>query len=225
MGIKSSAFHRSELPAFPLPTVHREPWMRLTKAFCWTPLGQLPRQQLAGSGVTLTTFIPSRPLAPNTGCQSHKLPAFPLIPWDMSDLSTCFCSIKAISHLANGTEGKRGNRTECSRKDEQGRESEKSEWIEHEEWKREWIMELLICSCKALTHESVHLMKHRRQELNSWWGTHDWHGGKANTHIQHRVYTHPRTHLLGFWAEQWSVCEIHLWLSSTKIKITLSSVR
>lgn len=107
MGIKNSAFHRTELPASPPPTVHMEPWMRLTKAFCWTPLGRLPRQQLAGSGVTLTTFIPSRPLAPNTGRQLHKLPAFPLILRDMSDLSTCFCSIKAISHLANGTERKR----------------------------------------------------------------------------------------------------------------------
>ena len=126
MGIKSSAFHRSELPASPLPTVHREPWMRLTKAFCWTPLGQLPRQQLAGSGVTLTTFIPSRPLAPNTGCQSHKLPAFPLIPWDMSDLSTCFCSIKAISHLANGTEGKRGKQDRV----------QPQRWTEERKWEK-----------------------------------------------------------------------------------------
>lgn len=107
MGIKSSAFHRSDLPAFLLLAVHREPWMRLTKAFCWTPPGRLPHQQLARSGVTLTTFIPSRPFAPNTSCQSHKLPALLLIPWDMSDLSTCFCTIKAISHLANGTWRKR----------------------------------------------------------------------------------------------------------------------
>lgn len=125
MGIKSSAFHRSELPAFSLLTVHRESWMRLTKAFCWTPLGRIPRQQLAGSEVTLTTFIPSRPLAPNTGCQSHRLPAFPLIPRDMSDLSTCFCSIKAISHLANGTEEKERSRTECSCKKEQERKWER----------------------------------------------------------------------------------------------------
>lgn len=165
MGIKSSAFHRSELPAFSLLTVHREPWMTLTKAFCWTPLGQLPRQQLAGSGVTLTTFIPSRPLAPNAGCQSHKLPAFALIPWDMSDLSTCFCSIKAISHLANGTDWNRGKQDRVQ--PQRQTQERKWEWIEHREWKREWIMEILICWCKALTHEAVHLMKHQRQQLSS----------------------------------------------------------
>lgn len=81
------------------------------------------------------------------------------------------------------------SRTECSRKDEQRRESEKSEWMEHGEWKRARIMELLTCLCKALTDESAHLMKHRRQKLNSWWRTHDWHGCKVNKHIQ-RAHTH-----------------------------------
>lgn len=180
MGIKSSAFLRSELPAFPLPTVHREPWMRLTKAFCWTPLGRLPRQQLAGSGVTLTTFIPSRPLAPNTGCQSHKLPAFPLIPRDMSDLSTCFCSIKAISHLANGTGRKRAKQAECNRKYEQRTESEKSEWMAHRERKRERIMELLIWwhkapACEAGTPEA----KAQFFMKDTWLA---WY--QANTHSQ-----------------------------------------
>lgn len=141
--------------------------MRLTKAFCWTPFGRLPRQQLAGSGVTLTTFIPSRPLAPNTGCQSHKLPAFPLIPRDMSDLSTCFCSIKAISHLANGTERKkRETGQSAAANTNRGEKVRKAnEW--NMERQRGRIMELLICSCKPLTHEAAHLMKHRRRKLNS----------------------------------------------------------
>lgn len=82
------------------------------------------------------------------------------------------------------------SRTECSRKDEQRRESEKSEWMEHGEWMRARIMELLTCGCKALTHQSLHLMKHWRQKLNSWWKTHDWHGCKVNKH------THKHTCLI-----------------------------
>ncbi len=103
-----------------------EPWMRLTKGFCKSP--SWPPSMSTALGVKgRTNYIHSQqtPLLYNTSCPSLATAErtdrnrererererswvfpLPLIPRDIPDLSTCFGWIKAISHLANGTEKK-----------------------------------------------------------------------------------------------------------------------
>lgn len=148
--------------------------MRLTKEFCKSLLGCLPCQQFSGSEVALTTFIPSThccsttetlPESGNRGRSAERTDGVggkgggwlflgvlgAVIPWDISDLSTCFCSINAISHLANGTEREMGGGSEW------GGIIKRSEWeTERRERKRDLIIVRTLSF--SLKHDDEHLI-------------------------------------------------------------------
>ncbi len=111
--------------------------MRLTKGSCKSP--SWPPSMSTALGVKgRTNYIHSQqtPLLYNTSCpesgnggengqkqrerESWVFP-LPLIPGDIPDLSTCFGWIKAISHLANGTERKKDRMERAEAKTEEGR--------------------------------------------------------------------------------------------------------
>lgn len=100
--------------------------MRLTKSPVRALLGRLPCQQLSGSKVALTTFIPSRPdrsttqAAPVWQRRTERSSVSPPTPRNMTDLSTCFCRITAISHLENGRERRKRGTTKRRKKHTDG---------------------------------------------------------------------------------------------------------